>query len=126
MTKCLLLVLALVLLSATCIQRAEATLFFMGGACRVGLGTAKKVVGSLISERGLQTPIEQVQNLCWLMQRYSLEGVVIADIIPMIYRLISLTARSTASFNLEASFDEFEDIIRGLAEISVQVKVNVD
>lgn len=113
------LLLALILFSASCVHQSEATLFFVGGACRVGLGTARLLVGNLIAERGLETPVQKVDNLCRFMQRYSIEGVFLGEILPRIFRLVSITARGSSKFNLQ--FDEFQEIVLALSDISEQV-----
>ena len=118
-----LLLLLLLLLCASAIQQSQATLFLVGGACRVGLESAEQLFGERITESGLETPIELVDNLCRLIQRYSLGGILIGDVLPQVRRLIGITARGATCGDLDASFEEFRDVVLNLARISVQAQV---
>jgi hypothetical protein len=104
------------LLLASSAVHTEACLFFLGSSCLLAVRTARRLIGGQLVERGLEQPVERVTNLCRLMRRYSWEGVLAADVAPLVLRLVRLTA---ANLTAAGSLDEFELTVRGLASLSV-------
>jgi hypothetical protein len=112
--------LALLVFGAS-LHQTDASFFILGGACVFGLKTAETVLSSTIAARNLIEAVKQVETLCHYMQRYSIEGVVLYDILPRVKRLIMLTIRANSNLCAKSTVDEFEDVVRELARISVQV-----
>lgn len=120
-TRVAALLLALLLLAnSRVVLQTEATFFLIGGACVVGLEAAEEVLRGQLGN--LQEPIELVQNLCRFIQRYSLPGIVLNDVLPQVRRLIELTAPGAIDLVPGTPpFEEFQLIVRRLAQVSVQV-----
>lgn len=105
-TRPLVWLLATLLLVGHQVGQTRASLFILGGACVAALD----IVGGQLEQ--VEDSVEVVRNFCRTMQRDSIEGVLLYDVLPGITRL----ARVAATGRLTGNTAGLADLIDDLAE----------
>lgn len=100
------------------VQQAGATFFIIGGACVAGLEAARAILEATRLLDDLDRPIEQVEELCRLLQRFSLPGILLEDVLPLIERLVELTSQGAPNLPDPANLQEFREIVTNLAQVA--------
>lgn len=109
-----------VALSLVCVinqqQQVEATFFVLGNACALGLDTLARVAAGPLEQLDIEEPLQVVSGFCRGLARFSIPGVVIYDVAPILVRIVRLVGRGSLELSTDA-LPEVADLIREAAEI---------